>query len=99
MKFLCKTALCVLQRRDALTKVCICEGLKEIRREMRKTTQSNCPKKIKPNRIPRIVNIDGRARQTSQSYSPNYYYDYYDYYDYNYDNDYYYYYDVNVNVF
>ena len=69
---------------------------------MRKTNQSICPKKINPNRSPRIVNTDGRARLTSQSqsYSP-YYYDFNDYYDDYYDDyyydDYYYYYDVNIN--
>ena len=83
------------QRRDALTKGCVCEGLQEIRQELNKTSQLICPSKISSNikrnggsgkdssesdRMPRIRNDIGRLR--SLQYQPQYQsqYQYPDYY-------------------
>jgi len=75
----------ILNRRDALTKGCVCEGLQEIRQELNKTSQLICPSKISSNikrnggsgkdssesdRMPRIRNDIGRLR--SLQYQPQY---------------------------
>merc|ERR1712066_556860 len=65
----CMEAL--LNRRDALTKKCVCASLREIRRGTRKASRMICPKKRNQGprrksgdnvRSPRIVNRGGQVR-------------------------------------